>query len=103
MSKFSLKDILSGNVLSHEWFKQQYQLVLLIFGLIFMYIYTGYLGEQQQYRLSSLKKELQDAQFVKQTLHAQVMNNTRQSFISIQLAERGSKVKESRRAATRIK
>ena len=103
MSKLSLKDILSGDILAKQWFKQQYKLILLSGGLIFIYIYNGYLGERQQYHLSNLKKELQDAQFVKQTLHAQVMNNTRQSYIAAELSARGSKVKESRRAATRIK
>ena len=40
MSKLSLKDILSGDILAKQWFKQQYKLILLIGGLIFIYIYT---------------------------------------------------------------
>ena len=102
MSKFSLKDILSGDVLKKGWFKKQYRLILLIAGMIFMYIYCDYLGQAQQHKLSTLKKELQDLYFVKTTLNAQLMSSTRQSAISKALQERGSKVKETNIAPTRI-
>ena len=102
MSKFSLKDILSGEVLKNGWFKKQYKLILLIAGLIFMYIYCDYLGQAQQHRLSTLKKELQDAHFVKTTLNAELMSSTRQSAISQSLKEQGSRVKETNTAPTRI-
>lgn len=100
--KFSLKDILSGDVLKKGWFKKQYRLILLIAGMIFMYIYCDYLGQAQQHKLSTLKKELQDLYFVKTTLNAQLMSSTRQSAISKALQERGSKVKETNIAPTRI-
>ena len=100
--KFSLKDILSGDVLKKGWFKKQYRLILLIAGMIFMYIYCDYLGQAQQHKLSTLKKELQDLYFVKTTLNAQLMSSTRQSAISKAHQERGSKVKETNIAPTRI-
>lgn len=100
--KFSLKDILSGDVLKKGWFTKQYRLILLIAGMIFMYIYCDYLGQAQQHKLSTLKKELQDLHFVKTTLNAQLMSSTRQSAISKALQERGSKVKETNIAPTRI-
>lgn len=100
--KFSLKDILSGDVLKKGWFKKQYRLILLIAGMIFMYIYCDYLGQAQQHKLSTLKKELQDLHFVKTTLNAQLMSSTRQSAISKALQDRGSKVKETNIAPTRI-
>lgn len=102
MSIFSLKDILSGDVLKKGWFKEQYKLIVLIAGLIFLYIYCDYLGQAQQHRLSTLKKELQDVQFIKTTLNAQLMSSTRQSAISQSLKERGSQLKESNKAPTRI-
>ena len=100
--KFSLKDILSGDVLKKGWFKKQYRLILLIAGMIFMYIYCDYLGQAQQHKLSTLKKELQDLHFDKTPLNAQLMSSTRQSAISKALQERGSKVKETNIAPTRI-
>lgn len=102
MSKFSLRDILSGNVLGHEWFKQQYKLILLISGLIFVYIYCGYQSQRQQRQLSDLQKELQDAQMVQLTVHAELMNKSRQSSITKMLQDKGSKVKESNTPAIKI-
>ena len=65
--KFSLKDILSGDVLKKGWFKKQYRLILLIAGMIFMYIYCDYLGQAQQHKLSTLKKRI--ARFVLRQNH----------------------------------
>lgn len=98
----SIRDFLSGDFLKTGWFKEQYKIVFLITSLIFMYIYCDYLGQMQQHKLSSLKKELQDAQFVETTLSAQLVSSTRQSAISQSLIEKGSRVKESITAPTRI-
>lgn len=102
MSKFSLKDILSGDILAKHRFRKQYKLILLICGLFFAYIYFGYQSERQQHKLNQLNKELQDAYFTQQTINAQVMTLTRQSSISEMLEERGSKITESHRSAIRI-
>ena len=45
--KYSLKDILSGNVLSQDWFKSKYKLIVMISVLIFLYIYSGYQSQRQ--------------------------------------------------------
>ncbi len=100
--KDTIKDILSGDVLKKGWFKEQYKVILLIAGLIFLYIYCDYLGQAQQHRLSNMKKELQDVQFINTTLNAQLMSSTRQSAISLSLKERGSQLKESNQAPIRI-
>lgn len=102
MSKFSVKDIFSGEILVKEWVRKQYRLIILICGLLFTYIYFGYQSERQQHRLNELSKELQDAYFTKQTLNAQMMTLTRQSSIAKQLEEKGSKLKESHQAAIKI-
>ncbi len=102
MSKFSIKDILSGDVLSHGWFKQQYKVILLISGLIFMYIYSGYQSQRQQRVLSDLQKELQDVQLTQLTLNTELMNKSRQSSVARMLKEKGSTVKETNKPATRI-
>ena len=99
--KFSIKDILSGDILAKQWVKKQYKLTLLICALFFVYIYFGYQSERQQ--LNSLNKELQDAYFTQQTINAQVMTLTRQSSIVQLLEQRGSAVTESHQSAIRIK
>lgn len=100
--KFSIKDILSGDILAQQWVRRQYKLTLLICGLFFVYIYFGYQSERQQDRLNDLNKELQDAYFTQQTINAQVMTMTRQSSISKLLEEKGSNLKESHRSAIKI-
>jgi hypothetical protein len=102
MSKFSLKDIFSGDILTQQWVQKQYRLIFLICGLLFAYIYFGYQSERQQNRLNQLNKELQDAYFTQQTINAQVMTMTRQSSISKLLEEQGSNLKESHRSAIKI-
>ena len=102
MSKFSIKDILSGDVLSHGLFKQQYKVILLISGLIFLYIYSGYQSQRQQRILSDLQKELQDVQLTQLTLNTELMNKSRQSSVARMLKEKGSAIKETNKPATRI-
>ena len=102
MCKFSLKEILSGDILTKAWFKRQYKLIGLISVLIFMYIHCGYLSQRQQRNLSEAQKELQDAKFVLLSLNAELMEKTRQSSISKILENKGSKVKPSNTPAIRI-
>lgn len=97
-----IREILSGEFLKKGWFKEQLKIVVLIASLIFLYIYCDYLGQMQQHKLSTLQKELQDAHYIQTTLNAELVSSTRQSAISQSLSERGSKVKESKTAPTRI-
>ena len=97
-----LRDILSGDIFATQWFRNQYKLIVLIYGLFFVYIYFGYQAERQQQKLNNLNKELQDAHFTQQTINAQVMTLTRQSSIARLLEERGSLLKESHQSAIKI-
>ena len=100
--KYSLQDILSGNVLGHSWFKDQYKLIVLISSLIFLYIYSGYQSQRQQRELGELQTVLQDVQMTQMTINSELMNKSRQSSISLMLQAKGSKVKESKTPANRI-
>lgn len=102
MKKGDVKDILSGDVLKKGWFRRQYKLILLIFGLLFMYIYAGYQGQRQQKRLNDLQKELQDARFEQLTINAQLVEQTRQSTIAAQLKAMGSTIEENKQPVTRV-
>ena len=102
MSKFSFKDILSGNVLSHDWLKKQYKLILLISVLVFLHIYSDYQSQRQQKQLSDLRKELLDVQITHLTISAELTEKTRQSSVARLLKANGSKLKESNTPAIRI-
>lgn len=102
MGKFSIKDVLSGDILTKAWFKRQYKVIGLISALIFIYIHCGYLAQRQQRTLSELQKELQDSKFVQLSINAEFMEKTRQSSISNMLIEKESKLKASNTPAIRI-
>lgn len=102
MGKFSLQEILSGDILTKAGFKRQYKVIALISALIFIYIHCGYLAQRQQRNLSELQKELQDAKFVQLSINAEFMEKTRQSSICEMLSNKGSKVKASNTPAIRI-
>ena len=102
MSKFSLRDVLSGDILTKSWFQRQYKVIGLISVLIFIYIHCGYLAQRQQRHLSKLQKELQDAHYVQLSMKAEFMEKTRQSSISTMLSEQGSNIKPSNTPAIRI-
>ena len=103
MHKLSIKNILSGDVLSNNWFKSQYKLIVLISVLIFVYIYSGYQSQRQQRTLSDLQKELQDVQMTQLTVNAELMNKSRQSSVAKMLQEKGSRLKENTKPAIRIR
>ena len=47
MSKFSLKKVLSGDILTESWLQGQYRLIVLVSALIFVYIHSGFKSQQQ--------------------------------------------------------
>ena len=100
--KITLQEVLNGDFLTRAWFKKQYRLILLICGLIFLYILSDFSAQRQHNRLTQTEKELQDARFVYQTLHATLVEQTRQSSVAATLKERGSNIQENTRPVTRI-
>ena len=76
MSKFSLRDVLSGDILTKSWFQRQYKVIGLISVLIFIYIHCGYLAQRQQCHLSQLQQDLQDAYYVQLSMQAEFMEKT---------------------------
>ena len=93
---------LNGDKLRSQKIKEQYPLIGLIVGLIFLYILTGYRAAEQQKRLTDTKKEMLDAKFRYMTVSAQLTNTTRQSQIIEALHESGSTLKENNVPPTKI-
>ena len=100
--KYSLKDVLSGNVLNQEWFRRQYKLIAMISVLIFMYIYSGYQSQRQQRMLHDLQQELLDVQMTQLTVNSELMHKSRQSSVVILLEEKGSQLKDNKTRVIRI-
>ena len=94
---------LNGEILRSKRLREQYPLIGLIVGLIFLYILTGYQSVKQQHRLTDTKKEMLDAKFRYMTISAQLTNTTRQSLVIEALREKGSTLQENNVPPTKIK
>ena len=93
---------LNGDKLRSKGLREQYPLIGLIMGLVFLYILTGYQSVKQQHRLTDTKKEMLDAKFRYMTISAQLTNTTRQSQIIDALEANGSELKENTKPPTKI-
>ena len=93
---------LNGDKLRSKAFREQYPLIALIVGLIFLYILTGYQAAKQQHRLTDTKKEMLDAKFRYMTISAQLTNTTRQSQVIEALSDNGSQLKENNTPPVKI-
>ena len=91
----NIQSWLNGDQLRSKRFREQYPLVGLIVGLIFLYILTGYQSVKQQHRLTDTKKEMLDAKFRYMTISAELTNTTRQSTVIEALRENGSTLHEN--------
>ena len=86
---------LNGDMLRSQKIREQYPLIGLIVGLVFLYILTGYQAAKQQHRLTDTKKEMLDAKFRYMTISAQLTNTTRQSQVAAELKVKGSCLEEN--------
>ncbi|MBR6166941.1 MAG: hypothetical protein IKQ50_00700 [Paludibacteraceae bacterium] len=93
---------LNGDLLRSKRIREQYPLIGLIVGLIFLYILTGYQAVKQQHRLTDTKKEMLDAKFRYMTISAELTNTTRQSQVIKALQEKGSTLQENTKPPTKI-
>ena len=93
---------LNGDILRSKKVREQYPLVGLIVGLLFLYILTGYQAAKQQHRLTDTKKEMLDAKFRYMTISAQLTNTTRQSQVVQALKEQGSALQENTVPPTKV-
>lgn len=98
----TIQSWLNGDKLRSKKIREQYPLIGLIVGLIFLYILTGYQSDKQQNRLSDMKEEMLDAKFRYMTISAQLTNTTRQSQVIQALKENGSSLQENRVPPTKV-
>ena len=94
---------LNGDKLRSQKIREQYPLIGLIVGLVFLYILPGYQSAKQQHRLTDTKKEMLDAKFRYMTMSAQLTNSTRQSQVIEVLKVNGSELQENRIPPVKVK
>ncbi len=94
---------LNGDKLRSKALREQYPLIGLIVGLVFLYILTGYQSAKQQHHLTDTKKEMLDAKFRYMTISAELTNTTRQSQVIQILHEQGSNLQANTKPPTKIR
>ena len=85
----SVRDILNGEILSKNFIKRQYGLLIMMAVLTFMYVDNRYSCEKQLAKEIELKKKIQDVKYESLTISAELMEISRQSNVLNQLNIRG--------------
>ncbi len=85
----TIRDILNGEILSKNFLKKQYGLLIMMAVLAFMYVDNRYSCEKQLAKEIELKKKIQDVKYESLTISAQLMEISRQSNVLNQLNTRG--------------
>lgn len=90
-----LQEVMNGQILTGDFVRKQYKLLIIIAVGVFFYVWAGIRAQREYHRLTQLRKELQDAEYEKLTIHANLTDLTKQSEIARELKERGSAVREN--------
>lgn len=75
------RDILNGDILTKNFIRKQYGLVIMIAVLLFLYVDNRYAYETQLAKEIELKKKIQDAKYESLTISAELMQISRQSNV----------------------
>ncbi len=91
----TLRDIINGNILTKNFLKKQYPLLILIAFLAFLYVDNRYYSETQLSKVLKLKREIQDIKYESLTISAELMEISRQSNVRKMIQERGLSLSDS--------
>ncbi len=80
-SHITLKSILGGDILAHDFLRRQANLLILIVILTILYIDNRYSSQQELIEIDKLKKDLVDIKYDALTRSSELMEKSRQSRI----------------------
>ena len=92
-SHITLKSILGGDILAHEFLRRQANLLILIVFLTILYIDNRYSSQQELIEIDRLKKELVDIKYDALTISSELTEKSRQSRIEKYIADKGTPLK----------
>ncbi len=95
MKGFSIKDILGGDVLTSDFVRRQYPLLIMVAVLLFGYVGNRYHCEIQMKEEIRLRKELRDLKYESLGISAELMQISRRSNVLRMVEERGLGLEES--------
>ena len=89
----TLRSILGGDILAHDFFRRQANLLILIVLLTILYIDNGYASQQELIEIDRLKKELTDIKYDALTISSELTEKSRQSRIEKYVSDKGTPLK----------
>ncbi|HIZ05282.1 MAG TPA: hypothetical protein H9818_05445 [Candidatus Phocaeicola gallistercoris] len=89
-SHITLKKILGGDILGHDFLKRQANLFILIVILIILYINNRYESQRELIEIDKLKKELTDIKYDALTVSSELTQRSRQSRIEEYVSTQGT-------------
>lgn len=91
----SLRDILNGNILTKNFFRKQYGLIIMIAVLAFLYVDNRFYCETSLAKEIELKKQILDLKYESLTISAELVQISRESNVEQMLNAKGSLLKPS--------
>jgi hypothetical protein len=95
-SKFSIKDLLGGNVLSKEVVTRQIPFLLFITTAILLYIFNQYRGENIMRQIMTLEKRVREMRSEAVSTAFDLQEISKQSEVSLMVTEKGLLLKEAK-------
>lgn len=85
-----IRSLLGGDILAHDFFKRQANLLILIVILVILYIDNRYSSQQELIEIDRLKKELVEAKYDALAVTSELTVRSRQSRIEKLIATEGT-------------
>jgi hypothetical protein len=98
----SIRDLMSGKILTFKFFRKQLLLFLLLCGLAIFYIDNKFACEQQIAKINRLKEQLTSARYEALTTSSMLMQLSRQSQVETMIKEKGIDLQPSSEPAILI-
>lgn len=89
----SVRDILNGNILTKNFLRKQYGLLIMIAVLTFLYVDNRFYCETQLAQEIDMKKKIQDVKYESLTISAELMQLSRESNVINMVNARGLNMK----------
>lgn len=93
--RMSLKHILGGDILTHDFFRRQIKLLVLLVIFSIIYISNRYSCQQEMIEIDRLKKQLTDIRYDALTRSSELTEKSRQSRIEEYVSTEGSELETS--------
>ncbi len=90
--RVTLKSILGGDILAHNFLRRQANLIILIVILTILYIDNRYESQREIIEIDRLKKELVDTKYDALTISSELTERSRQSRIEEYVATEEGKM-----------